>query len=717
MGLGPIGSRAARCALHISWPFAMLLSGQLIALHNPLEIRLREPTLAHGVLSTELGGVLEQGDLRIQAQRIVYSHSIGPEPLSLLRAEGDLAVELGGRLFVGQRLAYDFLTREGEIEGGRTQYGPWYLEGSRILLHADGSFEVVEATLSTSENQRPVLSLNASQLLLRRGGALSAENLRVQLFNLPLVWFPKLKATLRSLPRFPVQLKWYWRGPQGPMASMRYRLSSWKGGYLGLRLDYILKRGWGGAVELTHQSPDKSTRILSRNYLVTDDSLNNPCKRKRFRVEGLMQTRWRDGHTSSYLQWDKLSDKAMASDYPESYFDLQVPMRTEFYNVHSRENFLVNLDGRLRLNNFQSINQLLPAGQITLLPSWLAPVGGLFESPFRGAFQDYKYAVCTPVPGFSSGRVSYCPRLSVPIACGPLSLVGGAGFNGVFYSDSPAREPVWVTQGAVQAEGHLPLERAYAAGLHRLEPFLRWSYTSSPGLPFGEQYLFDIQDGFQQLSILRPGLITEWRPWSSGSGRRGGLERLRAQLYADAFLVNSPYSNPVPKAFLDLDLRSPTLAFELFAGWDFVHHLVDTFNLQAGWTLSEDLAIKAEFRHRSPWAWRKCDFDNYVLDCSVSPDSLVCSPLSDPRNAISAQAFVRLTPMLSARFQAYANWGRPCEPPNSGLRADLFALLVGNLMVKCTAEITNLENRFAINLALTNTSQSPRPLNPFKVVR
>jgi hypothetical protein len=684
----------------------------LRAMRAPLEIRLNQPTLAHGVLSTELGGVLEQKDLRIQAERIVYSHSLTGEPLSLLQAEGDLAVEVGGRLFVGSRLSYDFLTREGEIEEGRTQYGPWYLSGSRILLHADGSFEVFEAAITTSEQRKSSLSLNASQLLLKKGGAVTAQNLRVQLFELPLIWFPKLKATLKSLPRFPVQMKFYWRGPQGPMASMRYRLASWKGGYLGLRLDYILQRGWGGAVELTHESPDKSTRILSRNYLVTDDSINTPCKSKRFRVEGLMQTRWRDGHTSSYLQWDKLSDKAMASDYPESYFDLQVPMRTEFYNVHERESFLVNFDGRLRLNNFQSINQLLPAGQITMLPSWLAPAGGLFESTFRGAFQDYKYAVCTPIPGFSSGRVCYNPRVTLPMHAGPLALLGSAGFNGVYYSDSPCRDPVWVAQGLINAEMRLPLQRAYSRGLHRLEPFVQWGYTSSPGIPFWQQYLFDIQDGFQQLSIVRPGFNSEWIPWKST-----GLDRIRATVYTDAFLVNSPYSNPVPKAFAEVVANAPRLSLQLFGGWDFVHHLVDTFNFQLGWTWNEDVALKAEFRHRSPWAWRKADFDNYVLDCSVHPDDLVCSPLSDPRNAAMVQAFARLTPTLSTRVQAYANWGRPCEPPNSGLRVDLFTLLQGNLMVKCAAEITNLENRFSIGVALTNNSQSPRPLNPFKVVR
>ncbi len=689
-----------------------LACGGLWGMRSPLDIRLNHPTLAHGVLTTESGGVLSQGDLRIQAERILYSHSLTSEPLSYLQAEGELAVEMGGRLFVGERLMYDFLSKEGEILCGRTQYGPWYLEGSRILLHADGSFEVFDARISTSESVRPLISLNASQLLLSRGGKMSAENLRVQLLHVPLMWFPKLKATLKNLPRFPVQFKFYWRGPQGPMASMRYRLASWKGGYLGLRLDYILRRGWGGAAELTHESPDKTTRILSRNYLVTDDSLNNPCKRKRFRVEGLIQTRWRDGHTSSYIQWDKLSDKAMASDYPESYFDLQVPMRSEFYNLHERESFLINFDGRLRLNNFQSINQLLPAGQLTLLPSWLSPAGGVVESVFRGAFQDYKYAVCTPVPGFSSGRVSYQPRVSLPIRAGIGTCVFSGGFNGVFYSDSPRREATWVAQGLFGTDLRFPLQRAYSRGLHRIEPFLQWNYTSSPGIRFSEQYLFDINDGFQQLSILRPGFSSEWIPWQSV-----GMDRLRVSAYADAFLVNSPYSNPVPKAFLECSAVAPRLSLELFAGWDFVHSLVDTFNLQAGWTFNENLALKAEFRHRSPWAWRKADFDNYVLDCSVRPDSLVCSPLSDPRNAAMAQAFVRFTPRLSTRLQAYANWGRPCEPSNAGVRIDLFSLFQGNIMLKGTAEITNLESRFAINVALTNQSESPRPLNPFKVVR
>ena len=630
----------------------------------------------------------------------------------MLDASGDLAVESSGRLFVGESLSYDFLTHEGEIVDGRTQYGSWYLSGSRILLHADGSFEVFDAKLTTCEQAHGSLELAASKLLLLKGGTLSAQNLRVQVFDLPLVWFPALKAKLKSLPRFPVQYKFYWRGPQGPMASMRYRLISWTGGYLGLRLDYLIRKGWGGALEVTHVTPDDSTKILSRNYLATDSSLNCSCPERRFRVEGLLRTKWRDGRTTSYIQWDKLSDADMASDYPESYFDLQVPLRTEWYNTHTRNNFIVNFDGRLRVNNYQTVNQLLPALQVVPLPMRGGFGRGFLHAPIRLAFQDYQYARCIPLPGFHSGRISFVPRMSWPMAAKGLLVTPSAGFRGVYYSDSPCEDPVWATQALANVDARYPLVRRFSLGEHRLEPYIHWDYSSAPGLPFNRQFLFDIQDGYHQLSILRLGTLSTWRPW-----RSDWISQWRANVYADAFLADSPYFDRIPKAFCELEGGGPRLSVNCLAGWDFVHRLVDTFNLTVGWTCNEDIAIKAELRHRSPWAWRKANWDSYVLDCSVSPDLLVDSPLSDRRTAALMQTFLRFTPTISARAQAYAIWGRPCEPATHGIRLDVFSLLSCNIMLKGTAEFTNLESRFAISLALTNTSQAPRPLNPFKVVR
>lgn len=697
---------------------SIFIAGWLALLHGTLEaslqpainIRLEQPSYANGVLSTELGGVLEHKGLRIQARRIVYHHTLSGGPLSQLYAEGDLAVELNGRLFVGRSLEFDFLTREGTLELGKTQYGAWYLSGARILLHADGSFSVESAKITTCEQERQAISLAASKLLLREG-RFHAENVRVKLFEWPLIWFPRLAATLKSLPRFPVHLKFSWRGPQGPMASMRYRLAGWSGGYAGLRIDYILRQGWGGALEVTHQSPDDNTRILSHNYVVTDTRLDCPIKQRRFRVEGLIKNRWLDRHSYTAIQWDKLSDPQMASDYPESYFDLQVPLRTEIFNTHTRENLLATLDARLRVNNFQSINQLLPAAHVVPQPQLLAPRGYLVASPIRLAFQDYQYAKGTLLRDFHSGRFAYTPSLGRSFRIKELILAPTLGFNGVVYSDSPNDQAEFVHQLLFDLDCRAPLARRYAGGLHRLEPYLHWQYSSGTGVPFQDQYLFDLRDGYQQLSILRSGIISHYRPCI------GQLQQLRAELYADTFLVNSPYPQRTPKAFCNIEALGANLTANIFAGWDFVHGMVDTCNIRAGWTISDDAAVQLEYRHRSPWCWRKCNFDNYVLDCSVPPDSLVESPLSDRRSSALFSTFCRFTPSLATRIQAYANWDRITEPANYGSRFELFTLLQCNIMLKITAEFTNLENRFSISLALTNRSDSPRPLNPFKVIR
>ena len=89
-------------------------------------IDLREPSYCDGILSTDMGGVISAPNIRIQATQLRYTRKIlGPkesaeQSIWSVEGEGNLIIEFGEYVFVGEKLIYDFLTKEGTIYYGKT---------------------------------------------------------------------------------------------------------------------------------------------------------------------------------------------------------------------------------------------------------------------------------------------------------------------------------------------------------------------------------------------------------------------------------------------------------------------------------------------------------------------------------------------------------------------------------------------------------------------
>ncbi|EKE08593.1 MAG: hypothetical protein ACD_17C00086G0001, partial [uncultured bacterium] len=111
-----------------------------------ITVDLRDPTYSQGIIYTSQGGVIQNKDIRIQAQSIQYFHRMeNGQMVQKIEAEGDLLIQYKGRVFVGSELEFDFSQMTGTLYDGKTQSALWYIGGDQIFLFSDGSYRAINA--------------------------------------------------------------------------------------------------------------------------------------------------------------------------------------------------------------------------------------------------------------------------------------------------------------------------------------------------------------------------------------------------------------------------------------------------------------------------------------------------------------------------------------------------------------------------------------------
>jgi len=217
---------------------------------HPLTVNLKNPEFVHGVITTNDGGVITAPGIRIQAQKIEYINKIEDgNRIQQIKAEGDLMMEYAERIFVGNRLEYDFVHRTGTLWDGKTFVDMWFLGGDKIELKEDGTFYIFNAFSTTCETQENTWEIKATNVKITKDQLLSARNIRFHFLKIPLFWLPAFKSNLKVLEDPPIRYKIIWDKGLGPRLTMRYRIFSWEHFNLFFRFDYRLSRGPGGALE------------------------------------------------------------------------------------------------------------------------------------------------------------------------------------------------------------------------------------------------------------------------------------------------------------------------------------------------------------------------------------------------------------------------------------------------------------------------------------
>lgn len=650
-----------------------------------LEVDLKNPVYDQGVIKTEEGGVIRAEGFHLQADKLEYINKVEN---GILRhkvvAEGNLLLEYGGHVFVGERLEYDFVSKTGYLTHGKTSTNYWFVGGEKIELKDDGSYLIYNAYITTSESQEHLWEMSAGVIKITKDNYLSAKKIRFQFIKIPVFWLPSFKMNLKGPPKSAIRYQILWSEGLGPRATMRYLLFSINDFSTYARLDYRLKTGFGGALEMEYAPPDSKTLFQSRNYVAHDKLVLDESNYHRYRFQGLYRYESPDNKTQIHLSYDKMSDDKMPGDFKSDDFEISTQKRTRLLVNHQERDTYASLSVQPRINNFQSLNQELPLVIGGIRPFSLLRTGIISENRISAGYLDYIYTqgLSPFIPNLHSTRIETKNRVYRPIPIHPVTITPEAGFIGIFYSNSPQHDAVGQAVFTYGCEANSRVSKNYSRCDHLVEPYVAYEGFSKPRISRDDHFIFMIDDGYVPLNLLKAGVRNSFYSIK----KPGFTPDLSADLYAYHFFHALNFHTVVPKAFLDLAWNRPTFAVHGGVSWNFEEQLLDYSNIRTDWTINDDFAFGVEFRHRSRFAWRKANYDNYMLDVGRRNSELLESPISDGRDTLLTRFQVRLSPKWTCHLESHHGWGRSNEPRYNEFKLDLLGLLASKWQFKFTLQ-------------------------------
>lgn len=637
----------------MKWVCISLLAACLYS--EEVTVDLRNPTYQNGILYTSQGGVIQNKDIRIQAESIQYFHRMEEgKMVQKIEAEGDLLIQYKGRVFVGSELEFDFDQMTGLVYDGKTQASLWYVGGDKIALASDGSYRVTNAFVTTCENKDSTWDLRASRVNVIKNDFFQANKVRFRFFRFPALWLPSFKVNLKKF-KEPI-FKYYANWNKGPLVGFRYQLYSWQDLALYGRLEYRWSKGWGGALESEYCPEHRLTTFMTRNYLGTNRLFNAEDAIRRYRVQGALYNESQSGKTHTKLTWDKYSDVRMPGDFKSSDFEVDTALKTIFYVHHVEEDFITSFKVMPRANSFQSLKQELPTGFLNVRPQEIKKTGIISTHYIKASYLDFDYSdkLVTSLKDFQSPRVEAYESLFRPFHIKALTITPHISARAIFYGTSPSHHSKWLGVLGYGAKANFRGVQTYQRYKHVVEPYLEYKALSRPTVNPDSHYIFSIQDGYQKLQQIEVGtkhlLFSKRRPCKEPS--------FTLNLYANAFFRDPVIPQVVPKAYLYLAWRLPSVHISLHNCYNFRNRVWDFSNAHLKWTVSENVAMNIETRYRSKYDWRKSDHENFILDVTRSESELLESPLSDRRITILSNIFIRLNPFWELKFESHHGFYR-----------------------------------------------------------
>lgn len=675
-------------------------------------VDLRDPVLKNGILSTSKGGIISAPGLRIQAKNITYTRKVeAGESIFKVEAEGQLMLEYGERVFIGESVSYDFNTRTGTIYNGTTGIEPWYIGAADIRLHPNGNYTMDNGYITTCGNTESEWQISARNVLVPKDDQIAASNIQVRFLSLPLFWLPSFTGNVKKILRAPIQTRVHWGGARGSRLTMKYRFLSTENWNAFMRLDYRLKRGIGGGVETNYESDNKKAKFQTRNYVANDNSITDERKRHRFRFEGKYSNRFHQDKTTLDIKYDKLSDSDMPSDFDESDFNLETASRTEFLLRRLDKAWILSLIGRAQINSFQSLKQELPTLDWRIKPFVLGDTGILSDNDFKASYLNFAHSDAVGKHfDFESSRLQAQSFLYRPFHIQALTFTPKVGVLATHYDRSPLNRESNTIISYLGAEANANIYKIYGNSRHNIEPYVRYHYYKMHEDQPDDHYIFDYDDSVSSLNMMRAG----FKNTLFDKGEKGVRPALTVDLYANGFFNTDTIIKTVPKIYTDVTLtKLENFLLNFSTSWDTRLDLIDHYNVMGQWTQSENLAVSAEYRERKASDLRKADRSSFFLESLRNQETLESSVLADERKTVLGNLYYRFTPNWVAHLQSRHGFERPGTPSYNEFQIDLLTMIRCSWRAKISYQYTESDSRLSFNIRLDEGRSKREDSKPY----
>lgn len=664
-----------------------------------IEIDLKNPTYEEGVLTTVEGGVIASSSIRIQATEILYKKEENTETVF---ASGNLLVEFGDYVFVGESLSYNITEETGVISCGRTAIEPWFFGGDTIELCKDKSIVLRNGFITTSPSSKPDWAISAKETTLQCQRYLTSKNVKFKILNIPFLWLPKYYADLKTIFDSPLDFEVRFGGKQGPRLRMEYEIFSWQKLKTRLRLEYRLNRGPGAGITTEYHDSKRKQHLEMINFVAKDSPTEEEERniKYRYRIQGLYYQSLHNDCTQIKASWDVLSDREMPQDYNDDTLTIKNIGNTELLLRQQGKFWIANATTQVKANPFQTVLQELPSIEWRSYPLNIANTGIISETLVRAGYLDYVYAQgLENVSNYDSTRLEFRENLYRSFKFGPLQLTPETGMEAIYYGNSPTREQQDLVIGTLALHANTHLYRCYGDKKHVIEPYAAYNFYTCPSITPSEHYIFNTEDGWYYLNTARVGINNNvyFRSQDSCCIHRC----FQLDLYTYAFFDTVTIPDTFQKIYCNTSfLINDNLKYQITTAWNFQQNQLDHFNYRLEWTANTNFALAAEYRHRSSFDWRKADHENFVLDSFRSVEELRGSELSDRRDTLLLHTFYRFHPLMAVDFQIRHGWNRKTEPDYTEYQADLITNLGSAWNLKLSYQYREEDHRWAFYFTL-----------------
>ena len=454
-------------------------------------------------------------------------------------------------------------------------------------------------------------------------------------------------------------------------------------------------------------NPDRLQEFLTRNYIARDSSIEQTTLKTRYRIQGLIHKSFYEDRLSLDISYDKLSDKNMAADYNDGEFDLETGQLTQAH-LRSQTDWLISdMNTRVRINSFESVNEELPSITLTTHPFIIGPTGVVSENLVRFGYYEFRYASqLVNVRNYNATRVEFQHSLYRPFSLYNLTATPKAGVIAIYYGNGPNRSSEWMVSGIFGGELNSYFYRYFGNTKHIIEPYVRYEYITTPNSSPDQHYIFDITDGWFRLNSMRFGARQLlYRRCAPNVGHL-----LTLDLYTYAFYHTPTLLKTIPRVYANLTWDvTPRLRYSTYTSYNCEHNTLDQLNLRTDWTLSDALACSLEFRYRDQWVWRKADANNFIIDSFRPENELLHSAMSDKRNTLLGRTFYRYSRDLAFDFQIRHGWNRPNESNYTEYQFDILKTIRSCWNFKFTYQKRTNDHRWswALRIALQPPKEQP----------